>query len=134
MSVISDRPDQLVDPDSDLLPGSTDVEWAERAYRHHSRPVAAQPFTVRRLERRVMLPRRLLAAVLVVLFVVVGLVLLLTTQANAPTTTRPQMPPAPASVTKPSAVTPQASRPSTLVPPLLRPSSFPFPEFMTPLR
>lgn len=89
MSITLDPMSSLVDQsESDVVPGSIDVGWAERAYR--DRPTGTSS---RRRPRKTAIHRthhlwRLLAA-LAVLIVAVGLVVVLSSGASSPTNPRP---------------------------------------------
>jgi hypothetical protein len=70
----------LEDTDIDQRPGSSDVSWAERAYKHEERQPASERRSRHRPSRRQL--RVLLAAL--VLFVTVGLVVIMRYQGAAP--------------------------------------------------
>ena len=125
MTITSDHLSSLVDePGADLLPGSTDIEWAERAYRHQPNPGPRQgPRTaVRRARRRL---RTFIGAVVLVL-AMAGLVVLLTTQGGSPPSTRPSP------VTAPTAKV--ATGHVSLTPPLLRPPTLQLPILTAPTK
>jgi hypothetical protein len=121
MSMISDRSDCLVDPVNDLLPGSTDVEWAERAYRHHPAPDTTQLRRVRGTPRAVW--RGFLCVALVCALVIAGVTLLLVSSGTPRPPVRPHVT---AHVTTP------ATGVKELPLPLLRPSPVAFPEIFPP--
>lgn len=78
MTIMSDRVSPTIEkPDVDRRPGSSDVEWAERAYRHQQATPAGR--------RHVRIPRvrnglRMLVVALVVALLAIGLSLGLTSQ------------------------------------------------------
>jgi hypothetical protein len=118
----------LVDlEDSDFLPGSTEVEWAEHAYHHRPQSrVATRTAGSRGVERR---SHRVRAAVvaIVILLLVTSCVFLVTTQAGS----RPaQSPPARTLTVRPSKTSVFGG--PVVTPPFLRPSPFSYPEFVSP--
>ena len=133
MTITSDRLSPVIDgPDVDLLPGSADVEWAERAYRHRPAPPSAPPRSaIRSASRRLRRHLRRIVAAFVLVAAMVAMVVVLTMQdASSPTS-------------RPAVSTPTATVPSTrttpaghlsLTPPLLRPPAFSFPVLTAPKR
>jgi hypothetical protein len=108
-------------PDDDRRPGSSDLGWAERAYRHERTGPATEPRRVRRARR--LRPRTLVAALVVVLLTA-GLALAMAYQGSS----------SPAVVHRPArshtVTAPAAARGGshlTLTPQLLRPFPTLFP-------
>jgi hypothetical protein len=102
----------LDNPDADQRPGSSDIEWAERAYHHQEREPSKERRRVRRSRRRL---RNLIAA-LAIVFLTAGLVVVMRYEGSPP----PVLSPTSSHV----ATTPHASiapSPLTLTPPLLGP-------------
>jgi hypothetical protein len=120
MTITSDPMSPLAtEHDTDLLPGSTDVEWAERAYRHRpSRPTEIHRRVPR--ARRSRNRGRVMAAAAAVLVVMAGMTVLLIAPWSS-SSTRPA-PNAPAVVTQSAHVIPGHA---TVTPPLLRPATIP---------
>jgi hypothetical protein len=127
MTITSDRVSPVIDePDVDLLPGSADVEWAERAYRQRPALPSAPPRSAirsagRRLHHHL---RRIVAAFVLV----AAMIVVLTTQSAWSPTSRP-------AVSKPTATVPSTRTPAghlSLTPPLLRPPAFSIPILTAP--
>ena len=129
MTITSDYVSPLgYELNTDLLPGSTDVEWAERAFGRWPTP-SDDHRAVRRSNPRRRI--RILVAAIALLLAMAGLVILLTTSgSSAPTTTTPAV--SQQAVTAPSGRV--GSGHVTLTPPLLRPSPFTFPILTAPRR
>ena len=130
MTMISVRNDQLVDPDNDLIPGLSDVEWAERAYHHPAEPMAASSVKAPRIARRP--PRRRLRLLVAAGLIAAAGIVLLAIQAR-PSTATPQAKPVTSLMTNPGEAPKSATRP-ILTPPLVRPLPFSFLEIETPRR
>jgi hypothetical protein len=114
--------------DVDHRPGSDDVTWAERAYRHDR----SQPSKERRKRGRSGRRRlRTLAAALLVVVLMVGLVVLMRSQRSAPAPVAHQ-PASSQTVTAPR--TTIAPSPYTLTPPKISPFLSLNPTINTPKR
>lgn len=124
MTITSDREFPLAnEPDPELVPGTADVEWAERAYRGPSRS-SVPP--LRNLASRLIGPAsprrlRLLVGSLAVLATAAIVVLLTAGGAAAPGSS--------SGASRPPAFSPTTtgSRGAELAPPLIRTSPFVFP-------
>jgi hypothetical protein len=129
MTFTSDRVSPILkDSGADLLPGSADVEWAERAF--HRQPMSSiAPHRVmrRRARNRNCHRLRVLFATLVIVLAMAGLVGLLTQGGSSPIISNPAIYPATSTVS-----TSQASKEDSLTPPPLRPSPFSLPILATP--
>lgn len=87
MTILADTPVREVEtPNGDLLPGSTDVEWAEEAFRRAraDRTVRAVPRPKRRLLRAV-----IVAAVLFVALLTIAIVTQSRSATSGPTHLKP---------------------------------------------
>ena len=113
--------------ESDFVPGSTEVEWAEHAYLHRSEAHSGSRNTNVRAVTRRSSRLRFAAAAAVILLVMATCVFLMTTQASS----RPpvQRPPARTLTSSPSKASLFGG--PVVTPPLLRPSPFSYPEFVT---
>jgi hypothetical protein len=113
--------------DDDRRAGSSDVTWAERAYKHEQRQPANERRRGPRTSRRQL---RMIVAALVVL-VVVGLVVVMRSQGSAPAPVV-HRPTSSQTVTAPRATI--ARSPFTLTPPMNSPFPSLSPTIQTPKR
>lgn len=115
-------------PDVDRRPGSSNVEWAERAYRLHQKARTMRQWRARAVQALHSL--RLYLVALVVALVAIGLAVGLTYQGSSP-------PAAAHPAASPHTVTPPpvaTARPPLTLPPGFRPFTSLFPAPGTPLR
>jgi hypothetical protein len=118
MTIASDRSPFVDERDSDLVPGTTEVEWAEHAYHRGSAAPPLSRTNVTKAGRHRSL--RFAAAAIALLLVMATFVVLLTTSTTSQAPVHQS----------PAARTVRAPQPA-LAPPLLRPSPFSYPEILT---
>jgi hypothetical protein len=116
MTLTSNQVSPIVDkPGVDQRPGTSDIAWAERAYRHQRKEPANERPKVPRSRRRRL---RILVATITIVVLMVGLVVAIRYAGSSPVPVTHQ-PTSSQTVTGPQPTT--VTSPFTLTPPLVRP-------------